>query len=76
MRCEECEDFEFRRAHPIRWIVYRALTERYRSPFPNVAAIMLAAMGGKVATHYERHRDEFARTGDPVELDRMLRQVE
>jgi len=36
---------------------------------------MNGMLGGAPATHYERHRDEYARTGDPLEMERMLRQV-
>lgn len=37
--------------------------------------MMLAAMGGAVTT-YDRHRDAYVRTGDPAELQRMLRHVQ
>jgi hypothetical protein len=71
LSCAECESFEFKRDHPIRHALGYG-----PSSFSGFGEVMLAAMGARVPTHYERHRDEFARTGDPLALERMLRQVE
>lgn len=35
-----------------------------------------AFTGAGPQTDYERHRDRFERTGDPAELERMLRHVQ
>jgi hypothetical protein len=46
------------------------------SPFADLGLTWSAMLGGpSPATHYERHHEEYARTGDPLELERMLRQV-
>lgn len=39
------------------------------------ARMIAVAYGAPAKTAYDRHRDEYERTGDPVELTRMLRHV-
>jgi hypothetical protein len=46
-----------------------------RFSFGPFTAMMAAATGRPAPTWYERHRDTYARTGDPAELARMLRHV-
>ena len=45
------------------------------SPFTQATWGMRALLGMREPTWYERHRDEYARTGDPAEFKRMLRHV-
>jgi hypothetical protein len=78
--CSECEDFEFRRDRPLWWgmnqVLLLVLPKPKPSPFASLGLMWAAMLGGsQEPTHYERHREEYARTGDPLELERMLRQV-
>ncbi|NUR38795.1 MAG: hypothetical protein HOV73_01745 [Streptomyces sp.] len=41
----------------------------------HVFSVYRAALAGAPATPYDRHREEYVRTGDPIELERMLRHV-
>ena len=80
MICRECEDFEFRRDRPLWWGLNQALLillpKPKPSPFAGLGSMWSAMLGGRQEpTHYERHHEEYARTGDPLELERMLRQV-
>jgi hypothetical protein len=83
MICAECEEFELQRDNWRSWLLQRAmlaiLPKPKPSPFAGLSSLISAALGGGTSappvTHYDRHRDEYARTGDQIELQRMLRQV-
>ena len=86
MICDECESYEYKRDHPLRWMMRAAqvwlLTQAAPKPSPVTLMLrsmgsLLGAMSGSAAppTHYERHRNEWVRTGSRLELQRMLRQV-
>lgn len=49
---------------------------RHENQFASVGLVMLAALGGKTGTWYDRHRTDYVQTGDPRHLARMLRHVE
>lgn len=86
MYCAECEDFEFREAHPARSLLRSigavavlCLPKPRVSPLASMgagmASVMRAAIGVREPTHYERHQRAWIETGDSRELERMLRQV-
>jgi hypothetical protein len=83
--CDECEEYELRRDHWRSWLVQRALLavlpKPKRSPFAGISSMVSAALGGGTwssapPSHYDRHREEYARTGSEIELQRMLRQID
>ena len=39
------------------------------------SSMLSVMMGGKAKTWYDRHKEEFEKTGDELELERMLRHV-
>lgn len=78
MSCAECEDFEFCRDRPLRWLLTTLFTRLMVRAYPlnGLCGVLSIAIGGQPPpTHYEHHREEYARTGDPLEMERMLRQV-
>jgi hypothetical protein len=78
VNCPECADYELRRDHLLIWAALRAAAVfgPRPSPFAGLGESLSVMLGGKAApTHYQRHHDEYARTGDSLEMERMLRQV-
>lgn len=79
IRCESCRRAEltpFQRAYEyaLDLVIGPTPAQRVQQVAEMGSAMMRVAMGGAV-TPYERHRDEFIRTGEPEELERMLRHV-
>jgi hypothetical protein len=80
MHCLDCERAELLdRSGRLARIAYQAIwnhsDRRGRHPLEGIGRAFTALMGQREPSHYDRHRDEYARTGDPRELRRMLRQV-
>jgi hypothetical protein len=86
IECQECAAAEYREAHPVRAMIRAAAAGIYAEfKRPSLADIvrdqavwmgdMLRLVGGGHTSHYNRHRDEFVRTGEQLELDRMLRVI-
>lgn len=77
--CRECDRAELRAAGrvlgPLLVAVYDWQERRNRSPLAGIGETFRAMLGGAEPSPYERHRDEYARTGDGRELARMLRHV-
>jgi hypothetical protein len=73
--CGDCDDFEFRRDHPAWALLLTVLPRPKPSPFAAVSQIFTAALGGPALSHYDRHYRAYVYTGEPRELERMLRQV-
>ena len=80
IRCELCRRAELT---PLQRLKEDALNlflgptpaQRLQHAMERAGATMLRAAMGAPATAYERHREEFVRTGEPEELQRMLRHV-
>lgn len=47
----------------------------YQSASAMMSSTLSAVMGAPAQSWYERHREDFVRTGDEVHLKRMLRHV-
>jgi hypothetical protein len=73
--CEQCERQEL----PYFWRVITAIVGWHLgapSVLSGYGSTMRALLGGPPPpTHYELHYAEFIRTGEPIEKERMLRQV-
>ncbi|MFJ6530865.1 hypothetical protein ACIQMZ_37165 [Streptomyces longwoodensis] len=72
--CESCRRAEMTRWERLREDVLTALRGPDAARFVRLhGATLYAAYIGR--TPYDRHRQEYERTGDPIELERMLRHV-
>lgn len=81
-RCIPCEIEEMR--SPVMRAITRAAwrweqRRQENRPLTGLARSMAIAIGGGITaeiTHYQRHEDEYIRTGDPRELARLIRLAE
>ncbi len=77
--CPDCAYAEMSRIQWIMWIAVRRLVDARRPAFAVAASAMFritaALMGYTEPSWYEKHRQAWERTGDAVELGRMLRHV-
>ena len=51
-------------------------TRHLQSMMSGMSGVMLAAIGGKPRTWYDRHREAYEASGDPAELTRKLRHID
>lgn len=65
------------RAEASFWLRARvAIFGRPAEPFAGVGKVMLAAIGARTLSQYEKHRADWERTGHTAHLKRMLRHVD